>query len=111
MQRFAADALAILLFVTIGQFSHRGGVSAAGYAEDALPFLVAWFAAFRVFGGRFLPTWLVGVTLGVAIRAVVLSHYRFGELSFWLVSLVFVGAVALTLRAGSRTALRRRTAR
>jgi hypothetical protein len=106
-----ADAAAILLFVTIGQLSHRGGVSASGYAEDAVPFLVAWLAAFRVFRGRFLPTWLTGLTLGVAIRAVVLSHYRWSELSFWLVSLAFVGAVALTLRAASRTALRRRTAR
>lgn len=98
MQRAVADAFAILLFVTIGQLSHRGGVSVTGYAEDALPFLVAWLAAFRVFGGRFLPTWLVGVTLGVAIRAVVLSHYRWSELSFWLVALTFVGAVAIVLR-------------
>ncbi|HEX5448604.1 MAG TPA: DUF3054 family protein [Gaiellaceae bacterium] len=101
----------ILLFVTIGQLSHRGGVSAAGYAEDALPFVGAWLVAFRAFAGRFLPTWLVGVTLGVAIRAVVLSHYRWSELSFWLVALAFIGAVAFAMRRVSRTALRRRTAR
>lgn len=63
-----------------------------------MPFLVAWFASFRVFGGRFVPTWLVGVTLGVAIRAVALSHYRWSELSFWVVSLVFIGLVALVGR-------------
>ena len=73
-------------------------MSATGYAEDALPFLVAWFAVYRVFGGRFVPTWLVGVTLGVAIRAIALSHYRWNELAFWLVSLVFIGAVASGLR-------------
>lgn len=94
----SSDALAILLFVTIGQLSHRGGVSAAGYAEDALPFLAGWFAAFWVFGGRFVPTWLVGITAGVALRAVILSHYRWNELAFWLVSLAFVGAVALAFR-------------
>ncbi|HEV2591446.1 MAG TPA: DUF3054 domain-containing protein [Gaiellaceae bacterium] len=89
------DAFAILLFATIGQLSHHGHLSATGYAEDALPFLVTWFAAYRFFGGRFLPTWLVGVTAGVALRAVILSHYRWNELAFWLVSLVFIGAVAL----------------
>ena len=100
-----------MLFVTIGQLSHHGHVSVTGYAEDALPFIGAWLAAFRLFGGRFLPTWLVGVTFGVAIRAVVLSHYRWSEFSFWLVALVFLGAVALAMRAASRTAMRRRTAR
>jgi len=88
----------ILLFVTIGQLSHRGGVSVAGYAEDALPFVGAWLLAFRLFAGRFVPTWLVGVTLGVAIRAVALSHYRWSELSFWLVALAFIGAVAFVVR-------------
>jgi hypothetical protein len=101
----------IVLFATIGQLSHHGYVSATGYAEDALPFLVCWFAAYRVFRGRFVPTWLVGVTAGVALRAIVLSHYRWNELAFWLVALVFIGAVAGATRAASRIALRRRTAR
>jgi len=86
-------------------------VSLTGYAEDALPFLFGWFAAAWVFKGRFVPTWLVGVTLGVAIRAVVLSHYRWSELTFWLVSLVFIGALAGAMRAASGSARRRRTAR
>jgi hypothetical protein len=88
-----AGVVAILLFATIGQLSHHGGVSAGGYAADTLPFLAAWlFVAWRTH--RFVPTWLIGVTLGVAIRAVVLGHYRWDELAFWLVSLVFIGAVA-----------------
>ncbi|HEY2328060.1 MAG TPA: DUF3054 domain-containing protein [Gaiellaceae bacterium] len=97
-----ADLAAILLFVTIGQLSHHGHVSVGGYAEDALPFVGAWLGAFWVFGGRFVPTWLVGVTLGVAIRAVVLSHYRWGELSFWLVALAFIGVVAFAARRSAR---------
>ena len=90
----SSDAFAILLFATIGQLSHHGHLSATGYAEDAVPFLVCWLAASALFGGRFVPTWLVGVTLGVAVRAVILSHYRWNELAFWLVALVFIGAVA-----------------
>jgi hypothetical protein len=90
----ATDAAAILLFVTIGQLSHRGGVSAVGYAEDALPFLAGWFAVSATSGGRFVPTWLGGTTLGVAVRLVALSHYRAGEAAFWLVALVFLGVVA-----------------
>jgi hypothetical protein len=105
------DVAAILLFVTIGQLSHHGRVTVAGYAEDALPFIAAWLLAFRVFSGRFVPTWFVGTTVGVAIRAVVLSHYRWSELSFWLVALVFLGVVALAMRRASRSARRRRTAR
>jgi membrane-associated PAP2 superfamily phosphatase len=96
----------IVLFATIGQLSHHGHLSATGYAEDALPFLVTWFAAYRVFDGRFLPTWLVGITAGVVLRAVILSHYRWNELAFWLVALVFIGAVALALRYTFQTLLR-----
>ena len=103
--------LAILIFATIGQLSHHGHVSLTGYVEDALPFLIGWFVADRIFSGRFLPTWLVGVTLGVAIRAVALSHYRWNELAFWLVSLIFIGALAGAMRAASGIARRRRTAR
>lgn len=58
-----------------------------------LPFLAAWIVLAR-FTGRFLPTWLGGVTIGVVIRAVALGHYRWNELAFFLVSLVFIGALA-----------------
>ncbi len=68
-------------------------MSVGGYAADVLPLLVAWLAlAFTT--RRFLPTWLGGVTLGVAARMVILGHYRWSELSFLVVTLVFVGAVA-----------------
>jgi hypothetical protein len=111
----AADAVAILVFATIGQLSHHGGVTAGGYAGDALPLLGGWFAAFAVFHGRFVPTWLAGVTAGVVARMIALGHYHWNELAFWLVALVFVGLFALAARfvtrAASRSALRRRTAR
>jgi hypothetical protein len=96
------DALAILVFVTIGQVSHHGGVSAIGYAEDALPFLGCWFAAAAAFRGRFLPTWLVGVPAGVLVRAAILSHWYARELAFLLVSLVTIGVLAAAGRLAVR---------
>jgi hypothetical protein len=91
-----AGVVAILLFATIGQLSHHGGVTAGGYAADALPLLCCWLAA-AWWTRRFVPTWLLGVTGGVAIRMVVLSHYRWSELAFYLVALCFVGAVAFVV--------------
>ncbi len=88
-----AGAVAIVLFATIGQLSHDHHVSLGGYAADALPFLVAWIALARL-TRRFVPTWLAGITAGVAIRMVALSHYRWNELAFLAVALVFTGVVA-----------------
>ena len=88
-----AGAVAILLFATIGQLSHDHHVSLAGYAADALPLLAGWLALARLIG-RFVPTWLGGITSGVLIRMVVLGHYRWNELAFLAVALVFNGVVA-----------------
>jgi len=98
VRRAAADAVAIVVFATIGQLSHHGHVSVGGYAADALPLLAGWFAAAAVFRGRFVQSWLTGVTAGVAIRMVVLGHYRLDELAFWLVALAFLGLFAATAR-------------
>ena len=89
-----AGTVAIVCFATIGQLSHEGHVSLTGYASDALPLLAAWLAVARA-TRRFLPTWLAGVGLGVAIRMVALGHYRWSELSFLAVALAFIGLFAL----------------
>ncbi|HEY6961383.1 MAG TPA: DUF3054 domain-containing protein [Gaiellaceae bacterium] len=103
MRLAAAGAAAIVVFATIGQLSHRGGVSPGGYAADVLPLLACWLAL-AWWTKRFVPTWLGGVTLGVLARMVVLGHYRWNEAAFWLVSLVFVGALAAAiLRIARRT--------
>lgn len=102
----AADALAILVFATIGQLSHHGHLSATGYARDALPLLAGWFAAFAVFRGRFVPTWLVGVSAGVLLRAAILSHWYAKELAFWGVALAFVGLFAFAARRLARLVTR-----
>jgi hypothetical protein len=83
--------VAIVLFGTIGQISHDG-LSVHGYATDVVPLLAGWLAAAKT--GRFVPTWLLGVTAGVALRMVALGHYHWNQLSFLAVSLVFVGAAA-----------------
>ena len=111
-RRYAiADAVAIVVFATIGQLSHHGDLTAGGYAGAALPLLAGWFAASVVFGGRFIPTWFFGVSAGVLLRAAILSHWYAKELAFWAVALVFVGFFDATTRATWRSALRRRTAR
>jgi hypothetical protein len=61
-----------------------------------LPLLVAWFAVAYA-TRRFVPTWLAGVTLGVAARMIALGHYHWDQLTFLVVALVFVGAVAAFL--------------
>jgi hypothetical protein len=60
--------------------SHHGHLSATGYARDALPLLVGWLGATVLFRGRFVPTWLVGVTAGVVLRAAILGHWYAKEL-------------------------------
>ncbi|HEY2601509.1 MAG TPA: DUF3054 domain-containing protein [Thermoleophilaceae bacterium] len=103
----AADAIAIVAFAAIGQLSHHGGVSVAGFARDALPLLGGWFAAAAVFGlyrkpglRSFALTWLVGITAGVAVRALVLGRRIDGhEAAFLVTSLVFTLLLVLGCRA------------
>ncbi len=102
-----ADAAALVLFTVMGLLSHDGTVSAAGLARDALPLLAGWFAAallFHTYRRRSVRTlllaWIVGVPLGVALRALVLGRaLEARELAFLLVALVFTLLFVLGLRA------------
>jgi hypothetical protein len=112
----ACDAAALVLFAVVGLVSHRGGVSVAGLARDALPLLAGWFAVAALAGlyarptiRRLGATWLAGVTAGVVARAVVLGHTGVGkEAAFLAVSLAFSllfvlgGRVAAGLGAPAR---------
>jgi hypothetical protein len=107
LRQFApVDAAAICAFAVIGLLSHRGTVGAGGLAEDALPLLAGWFCAavafgaYRRGGARLVATWLVGIPLGVALRAVVLD--RDIAPTFLVVTLVFVGAWVLAARLVAR---------
>jgi hypothetical protein len=104
--RILADAIALLVFVTVGLLSHHGGVSATGYARDALPILGCWYAAAAVFGlyrrptrGALLRTWAVGVTTGVALRQLVLWSFHWDDLVFLVVALTFTLLFVLVARA------------
>ena len=112
-----ADALGILTFATVGLLSHDHALSLTGYARDALPVLGGWFAAALVFGAYRRPsartlllTWIVGVPLGILVRALALGRSLDGDqAAFLAVSLVFtllfvVGwRVALGLLTPGRT--------
>ena len=102
-----ADAVAIVVFATIGLISHHKGISLRGYARDALPIMAGWFGAailFRTYvthrQTRVLATWLVGVTAGVLVRALILGHSLNGkEATFLGVALVFVLLFVYVLRS------------
>jgi hypothetical protein len=91
-----ADVVALLAFVTIGLVDHHGGISAADYARDGIPIVGCWLLA----GGAFdlykrprpqalLETWLVGITAGVLVRALVRWHIDGGDAVFLAVALCF----------------------
>jgi hypothetical protein len=88
------DALALLVFVTIGVLTHEA--SLAAFVRDLLCFELAWFALRRL---PFLPRWLAAVTLAVAVRALFVGHF---SAAFYLVALAFT----LLLLAASRYAVR-----
>ena len=102
-----ADAAALVLFSVAGLLSHDGAVSVAGLARDALPLLAGWFAAalvFRTYRTRSVRTlllaWVVGVPLGVALRALALGRAFEGrQVAFLAVALTFTLLFVLALRA------------
>jgi hypothetical protein len=112
----AADAAGIVIFAVVGLISH--GASPGALAHDALPLLGGWFAvslATRLYERptvvRFLATWLVGITAGVLVRALILGrHLGSKEAAFLAVSLVFTLLFVLAARALVSTAERRRRA-
>ena len=102
----ATDLLALLAFVTVGLFNHHGGVSATGYARDILPIAGCWLVAAGAFDlykrprwRALLATWLVGVTAGVLVRALVRWRLDGGDAVFLPVALCFSLLFVLAFRA------------
>ena len=101
-----ADASALVAFSVVGLLSHDGAVPAAGLAHDALPLLAGWFAAALLFGTyrhrslrTLLLAWIVGVPLGVALRALVLGRaFEAREAAFLAVALTFTLLFVVALR-------------
>ena len=115
MLAFTADAVCVLIFVAIGRRNHAEGVTLAGVAQTAWPFLAGLTAAWVVYRAWRAPTavrptgvnvWLSTVAIGMGLRAGI------GEgiaLSFIAVATAFTGALLVGWRA-ALTALARRRA-
>jgi len=105
-----ADGLGIVAFATVGLLSHDHALSAAGYVRDALPILCGWYAAALAFGAyrrpswrTLLATWIVGVPIGILVRALALGRDLDGDQAVFLgISLAFT----LLFVVAARTALR-----
>jgi len=102
----AWDAAALLVFVVVGVLTH--GAAAGAFVRDLLCILGGWFAAALVFrlyvrGGwwQLAATWLIGVSAGVLVRAVIVGRVAF---DFWGVALGFTALFVLVAR-GVRRAL------
>jgi hypothetical protein len=110
-----ADALGILTFATVGLLSHDHALSLSGYARDALPVLGGWFAAALVFGAyrrpsarTLLATWIVGVPLGIVVRALALGRDLDGDQAVFLgISLAFTLLFVLAWRTALGIVARR----
>ena len=85
-----ADAVALLLFVTIGVLTH--GSSFLDWLRDLALFEAAWFALWRLW----LPArWLLAVTAAVAVRAAFVGHF---SIAFYLVALAFTAVLVACFR-------------
>jgi hypothetical protein len=84
-----ADALALLVFVTIGVLTHD--VSFAAWLRDLALFEAAWFLCRR--------HWLPAVTLAVGVRALLVGHF---SVSFYLVALAFTALLVACVRVAWR---------
>lgn len=92
----AVDALAIGLFVLTGLRSH-GTLDEFGLQRNLPAFLVGWFVAalvagiYRAHPAKWsLPVaWVLGTTLGIAVRNWLIGRGLFGAISpvFWIISL------------------------
>jgi len=114
-----ADALALLAFVLIGIRSHHDAGGWKVFARNAVPLLVAWFAAsapLRTYGRpgarSLVATWAVAVPIGLLARtAWVGSPSGTRLLLFLVVGLAFTLLFLLLGRALAGPILRRRVSR
>jgi hypothetical protein len=104
----AADVPALLAFVTVGLVNHHGGLSATGYARDALPIVACWLLAAGAFDlyrrprvGALTGTWLAGVTGGILLRQLVLWRADRDDAVFLGVALCFTLLFVLVFRAAA----------
>jgi hypothetical protein len=104
----ASDVVALLVFVVVGLLNHHGGITAPDYARDAVPIVGCWLLAGGAFDlykrprlGALLRTWLVGVTGGVLIRALLLWRLEGDDAVFLVVALGFTLLFVVAARAAA----------
>lgn len=104
----ALDAVCILLFCAVGRRNHGEGVTVAGIAETAWPFLVGMIVGWLSSRGWRAPTtiaptgvlvWLSTVVVGMGLRAGIGAGTA---LSFILVATGATGLLLLGWRALAR---------
>ena len=121
MQRLAwlaylsADVAAVLVFCTVGRRSHAEGITIAGVATTAWPFLTGTVVGWLASRGWQRPTavvptglvvWLCTVVIGMLLRKVSSAGVA---ASFVLVASLVTAVLLLGWRAAVGLALRRRS--
>lgn len=110
-----ADALCVVVFCAVGRRSHAEGVTVAGVAETAWPFLVGAGVGWLVSAGwrrplAIAPTgvavWVCTVVVGMVLRKATSGSVA---ATFVVVASLVTGALLLGWRAGA-AALARRSA-
>lgn len=109
----AADAVCVLVFCTIGRRSHAEGITVAGVAETAWPFLAGttfgWLAvrAWRrptTLAPTGIVIWLSTVVIGMVLRKATSAGTAF---SFVVVASLSTAILLLGWRLGARALARR----
>lgn len=112
---FAADVVCILIFVAIGRRNHAEGVTLAGVAQTAWPFLAGLAAGWVLCRAWRAPTavwptgvgvWLITVAIGMSVRTGIGAGIA---LSFVAVATAFTGALLVGWRAALTAIARRRS--
>ncbi len=97
------DAIAILAFVLIGMLQHRTPFTLPDIGRTLVPFYIGWFGAGLLVGlyravpprWAFVAVWVLGVLIGVVLRAWVFTGRGATLLAisptFVLFSLIFLG--------------------
>lgn len=105
LSALAADAACVLVFCALGRRSHAEGVTVAGVAETAWPFLVGTFVGWIVSRGWRSPlsvaptgvtVWLATVIVGMLLRKAISAGVA---LSFVIVASLVTAALLLGWRA------------
>lgn len=108
-----ADVVCVLLFATVGRRSHAEGITIAGVAETAWPFLAGTAVGWLVIRGWRRPTtlaptglvvWVCTVAIGMALRKATSAGTA---LSFVVVASLVTAILLLGWRAAAMALARR----